>query len=84
MRTSLYKRYENKEAIGTLPLTDVACILVFDPDENDKYDCDLVTALENSGVRSGFHKHKIFYTSSGRAYIRKGQQRVYLDEVIRV
>lgn len=39
------------------------------------------TMAKMSGV---FHKHMVHYSNSGRAFIRKGSLRIYLDEVMKV
>lgn len=80
----MYKRYQNKQPIGVYTLCNTVGVLFFEPDENDKYNdnCDVIAAYA-SETRWGFHRHKIHYNSTGRAYIRKGSYRIYLDEVIR-
>ena len=72
---SMHKRYENVTPMGTI-----------EPDEVDRYkdNCDLIAAWHNGEHYSGFHKHMIHYTESGRSYIRKGSLRIYLDEVSRI
>ena len=82
----MYKRYENAAPIGSMALCDTFGVLVYEPDETDKYkeDCDLIVAWCNCGESVwGFHKHKIHYSTAGRAFIRKGSMRIYLDEVMR-
>lgn len=35
-------------------------------------------------IKWGFHKHMVHYSTAGRAFIRKGSLRIYLDEVMRI
>lgn len=84
-KEAMYKRYFNKKHIGYYTLSNVFGIFVFEPDEIDKYNdnCDLICAWSNGESIWGYHKHKIHYTNNGRAYIRKGSLRIYLDEIMR-
>lgn len=82
MKKAMYKRYSNIMPIGSVQLSNTFGILFYEPDELDKYDCDYVCSWHNGENEWGFHKHKVYYTNSGREYIRKGSLRVYLDEVI--
>ena len=80
------ERYKNAEPIGSMSICNTFCILAYEPDEVDKYkeDCGLICAWSNCcGSVWGFHKHKIHYSTTGRAFIRKGSLRIYLDEVMR-
>lgn len=81
----MYKRYEYKRPTGVMSLYNSFGLAIFAPDEIDKYKegCELIAAWSNGHTYYGFHKHMIFYSTAGRAYIRKGSLRVYLDEVIR-
>ena len=83
---SMHKRYENVTPMGTMAFCNTFGIAIFEPDEVDRYkdNCDLIAAWHNGEHYSGFHKHMIHYTESGRAYIRKGSLRIYLDEVSRI
>lgn len=87
MEKAMYQRYADVSPIGTIALCGSSSfgIMVFEPDEVDKYkeDCDLICAWNHNGNEWGYHKHKIHHTSSGRAYIRKGSLRIYLDEIMR-
>lgn len=81
----LYKRYKNEKPVGVQAITNTAGLIVFQPLEEDKPDCDFVTAWTNVlGDPCGYHRSRVHYTLSGRAYLRKGQNRYYLDEIMRV
>ena len=86
MEKAMYKRYAEVVPIGTYAFCNTFGILVFEPDEVDKYkeNCDLVCAWSNCSENVyGYHRHKIHYTTAGRAYIRKGSLKIYLDEIMR-
>lgn len=86
MEKAMYKRYANVSPIGVLAFCNTFGVLVFEPDEMDKYNegCDLICAWSNGYDRWGFHRHKIHYSTAGRSYIRKGSNRIYLDEIMKV
>ena len=84
MQVPMYKRYKSKNPIGAISLCNTFGLLVFSPDDEEKDDCDFVAAWNNGENTWGYHKHKVYYSTSGRAYIRKGSMRIYLDEVMRV
>ena len=82
---AMYKRYENAAPMGSMALCNTFGVLVYEPDEIDKYKegCELVAAWSSGENVWGFHKHMVHYTTAGRAFIRKGSLRIYLDEVMR-
>ena len=79
----LYERYKETRPIGVHTITNTFGLLVFEPLEEDRYDCELVSAWSTMEGCHGYHRHQISYTPSGRAFIRKGQTRFYLDEIMR-
>lgn len=84
MKEAMYKRYANQKPVGAAYISGTFGLQVYEPDENDKYDCDYVCSWHNGENEWGFHKHMVHYSTSGKAFIRKGSLRIYLDEVIRV
>ena len=82
MKIPMYKKYESEKPIGAISLCNTFGLLIFNPDEEDKYSCDLIAAWNNGESTWGYHKHKVHYSGSGRTYIRKGSMRIYLDEVM--
>ena len=87
--TARHQRYKNIKPIGTMTFNTFFGIAVFEPDEIDRYNdnCNLIAAWTNGEGKEGYcnyHKHKIYCTSSGREYIRKGHLKVYLDEMVRI
>ena len=83
-KQAMYIRYGDKNPIGAMHFTNCFGVLIYEPDEFDKYDCDLVCCWCSTDSKYGFHRHQIHYTTSGRDYIRKGSLRIYLDEIMRV
>ena len=83
MNNAMYKRYENVRPIGVIYICNTFGIVVYEPDNVDKYkdNCDLIAAWYNGEKTWGYHKHEMFFTNAGRMYIRKGSLRIYLDEV---
>lgn len=84
MKEAMYKRYADKKPVGAYAFCNTFGLHIYEPDEIDKYDCELVCSWHNGEREWGFHKHQIHYTTSGRAFVRKGSQRIYLDEVMKV
>lgn len=82
---AMYKRYEDKKPCGTCHISNVFGIVLFEPDETDKYkeNCDFIIAWSNGENLWGFHKHKVHYTTTGKAYIRKGSLKFYLNEIMK-
>lgn len=79
----LYRRYEKKKPVGVYALGYDLGVLFFSPLEEDKTDCDYVTAWEYAGKRKGYRRQKVSTTKTGRMYLFKGNRRIYLDEVMR-
>lgn len=85
MRQALYKTYGNRRPCGAVSLSNCFGLLVYEPTEEDSADSEFITAWSGSDSQAwGYHRNKIHYTSSGRAYLRKGSLRFYLDEIMRV
>ena len=82
---ALYKRYETAAPVGAVAFSNCFGLLVFEPQDEDRADTDYITAWSGlEGQRWGFHRNRVQYTTSGRAYINKGHSRYYLDEIMRV
>ncbi|MBO6272777.1 hypothetical protein J6O48_08370 [bacterium] len=79
---TLYKTYENTEAVGTFPLCNFGGLEILDILYGIN---DYAVACFNFGTgRQQIRKHKIHYTPAGRSYIRKQGVRYYFDEIMRV
>ena len=53
----MYKRYANQKPVGAAYISGTFGLQVYEPDENDKYDCDYVCSWHNGENEWGFHKH---------------------------
>lgn len=83
MNKPMYKRYAEYEPCGVAYISGTFGLCVYKPDEIDRYDCDYVCSWHNGDNEWGYHKHMVHYTTSGKAYIRKGSIRIYFDEILR-
>lgn len=79
---AMYKRYGNKKPIATMAFCNTFGVQFYEPDENDS-DSDLICCWYNGEYGYGYHKHLIHYTATGRAFIKKGGIRIYLDETMK-
>ena len=86
MEKAMYKRYANVQPIGAISFCCTFGMVIYQPDEVDKYNenCDLICAWVNGLAKWGYHRHKVHYSTAGRAYVRKGSMRIYLDDVVKV
>lgn len=76
----LYKQYENAAPVGVYPICNFGGLAILDIDDAG----DVATAAWSFGDGlQGIRRHKINYTFTGRAYIRKGGRRYYFDQIIR-
>ena len=82
--TSLKSRYYNNAPIGCYAMTNNTGILFYLPDTDDEFECDLICAWYCGDTLHSFHKHRVYYSPTGRAYIRKSGARFYLDNATRV
>lgn len=85
MKQALYKTYGDRPTCGAVSFSNCFGLLVYEPTEEDRAETDYITAWSGSDSQSwGYHRNKVHYTSSGRAYLRKRSLRFYLDEIIRI
>lgn len=82
MKQTLYQQYKDVAPIGAVPISNNWGLMIYAPCDNDS--CDLVVAWVSGDCVYGYHRHMIHYTESGRGYIRKGNMRFYLDDILRV
>lgn len=76
--TPLYKKYENAAPLGVYPLNNFGGLAILALDDE--------TALAAWHFGDGYKRirhHKINYTFTGRAYIRKGGTRYYFDQIMK-
>jgi len=85
----LYKRYEDDKPVGVYSM-GYCGYLFFTPKDDDRYTCDCVICYEypNSNdpkgyTRAEYRRHKVHYTTSGRAYVWRNHWRIYISDVMR-
>ena len=79
MNKPLYKQYEDAAPVGVYPMNNFGGLAVLALLPND-------TAICAWSYGDGYQKirrHTIYYTYTGRAYIRKNGTRFYFDQVMR-
>ena len=74
----LYKQYENAAPVGVYVLNNWGGLAVLDITDETA-----VCAWSYGDGYKSTRRHKIHYTYTGRAYIRKGGNRFYFDQIIR-
>ena len=75
---TLKERYKNADPVGIYTLCNFGGLAILD------IDSETATAAYNFG--DGYkqiRRHKIYYTYTGRAYIRKSGRRYYFDQIIK-
>lgn len=76
------EQYENKKAIGMLPLSNFGGIEVLDIIYGiDDY---VIACMNYGNGRQHIRKHKLYTTAKGRTYFLKLGNRCYMDEILRV
>ena len=88
MKRTLKGTYKDKKPVGAYSISNSCELLFYKPEFEDAINgCDYVVgfisgSIDNPGNK--FSRHKICYTLSGRAYINKLSQKIYLSNVIRL
>lgn len=75
----LYKQYENAAPVGVYVLSNFGGLAILDIISDE---CAVCAWSFGDGFQK-IRRHKIYYTYTGRAYIRKGGARYYLDQITR-
>lgn len=75
---TLKERYKNATPAGIYTLCNFGGLAILD------YDDEQAIAAYNFGDgNKKIRRHKIYYTYTGRAYIRKNGRRYYFDQIIK-
>lgn len=75
---TLKERFKNADPIGIYTLCNFGGLAILDMDD------EKATAAFNFGEGyTQIRRHTIFYTYTGRAYIRKNGRRYYFDQIIK-
>lgn len=77
---TLKERYKNAAPVGVYTTNNFGGLVILDIDES----AETATAAFHFGEKyENIRRHKINYTFTGRAYIRKGGRRYYFDQIMR-
>ena len=75
---TLKERYKNADPIGIYTLCNFGGLVLLSLDE------DIAIAAYNFGEGyKQIRRHNIYYTYTGRAYIRKNGRRYYFDQIMK-
>ena len=74
----LYKYVNETRPAGVLALSNVFGLALFDISGDE-----CIAAWHNGETYTGAHRHAIYYSLSGRPFIKKGGRRWYFDEFMR-
>lgn len=83
MKLPLYKQYASAEPVGLYPTCNFGGLAIYDIQEDYYGDECAVAAWDFGTGPQNIRRHKIHYTYTGRAYIRKAGQRYYFDQIMR-
>jgi hypothetical protein len=80
MKIPLYKEYEKTAPVGVCCMSNHGGLEILHIDDRE----EIAVACFNWGTgRQMIRRHKIGWTESGRAYIRKQGYRFYFDQIAR-
>lgn len=75
---TLKEQYKNAAPVGVYTLNNFGGLAILDIDD------ETATAAYHFGEEyKQIRRHKIYYTYTGRAYIRKSGTRFYFDQILR-
>lgn len=75
---TLKEKYKNADPVGVYVLNNFGGLVILDMDG------ETATAAYHFGEKyEQIRRHQIYYTYTGRAYIRKNGRRYYFDQIMR-
>ena len=77
---TLKQHYQNAAPVGVYPLNNFGGLAILDIISDET----AVAAWHYGDGFESIRRHKILYTYTGRAYIRKAGRRFYLDQIMRI
>lgn len=77
---TLKNYYRHAAPVGVYPLNNFGGLAILDIINDET----AVAAWSYGEEYENIRRHQIFYTYTGRAYIRKAGRRFYLDQILRV
>jgi hypothetical protein len=75
---TLKEKYKNAEPVGLYTLCNFGGLVILDMDGEKA-----TAAYDFGDGYTQIRRHTIFYTYTGRAYIRKNGRRYYFDQIMR-
>ena len=75
---TLKEKYQNAAPVGLYTLCNYGGLAILSIDDEKA-----TAAFDFGNGYTQIRRHTIFYTYTGRAYIRKGGRRYYFDQIIR-
>ena len=75
---TLKEKYKNADPVGVYTLNNYGGLVILDMDDEQA-----TAAYHYGDGYAQIRRHKIYYTYTGRAYIRKSGRRYYFDQIIR-
>lgn len=72
--------YKEAAPVGVYPMNNFGGLAILDILSDDS----LIAAWHYGEEYEGIRRHRVYYTYTGRAYIRKAGRRFYLDQIMRV
>lgn len=75
---TLKEKYKNADPVGVYTINNFGGLVILD------IDGETATAAYHFGEKyESIRRHQIYYTFTGRAYIRKNGRRYYFDQIIK-
>ena len=75
---TLKERYQDAAPVGLYPMNNFGGLAILDIQDETA-----VCAWHYGDGYRSIRRHQVFYTYTGRAYIRKAGQRFYFDQILR-